>query len=90
MRFDRGNLAMSNHSGGYMLNSLLKLLDRYHFFNEIGIEKKQEFFEEIWRINCDHDCNAYEILEDLGEKLGICDGCFALLKNGRCHNCKST
>lgn len=38
---------MSNHSGSYMLNSLLTMIERESFFSDIGPEKTAEFIDHI-------------------------------------------
>ena len=38
---------MSNHSGSYMLNSLLTMIERESFFSDIGPEKTAEFIEHV-------------------------------------------
>lgn len=68
---------MSNHSGSYMLNAVLHLLneEEYDFFNTIGKDKTLSFIKSILRLGTHDDCNEGEILEGIGEKLGICYGC---------------
>lgn len=82
---------MSNHSGSYLLNETLTLLDQFEVFESMGQEKMHQFFEEIGKISRDWDCNSSEILEGIGEKLGICYGCFGYDENldesGLCSDC---
>ncbi len=66
---------MSNHSGSYMLNDVMKMLDRYSVFQWLGDEKAQEFGLELIRLADGYDCNADEILEGFGGRLGICFCC---------------
>ena len=81
---------MSNHSGSYLLNETLIALDQLNVFGLIGIEKTQQFFEDLKRIASYWDCNSNEILEGLSEKLNICYSCFSYdenLDNGLCSSC---
>ncbi len=66
---------MSNHSGSYMFTPVLEELDEYVFFKKIGKKKTLSFISTILEIGRYYDCNAAEILEDIGEKLGICYYC---------------
>lgn len=82
---------MSNHDGSYMLNEVLKLLDRYEFFNTIGKGKTHSFISQILKLSQHYDCNEGEILEEIGKKLGICYYCgnYAsnLAEDGVCLKC---
>lgn len=67
---------MSNHQGSYMLNSILRMLDRYAVFEAIGPEKTQEIVLEMLKVYpYNYDCNTSEILEGLGERFGVCYNC---------------
>jgi len=66
---------MSNHSGGYMLNDVLLLLEEYEFFKHLNKTKLLEFIKKIISIGSDEDCNNGEILDEIGPKLGICYCC---------------
>ena len=66
---------MSNHSGSYMLNSLLVMLERESFFSEIGPEKTAEFVSDVLGLAVDHDGNPGEVLDGIGDRLGICCQC---------------
>ncbi len=52
---------MSNHSGSYMLNDVLKMLDRYRVLQWLGAEKAQRFGLELIRLADGYDCNSDEI-----------------------------
>ena len=83
---------MSNHSGSYMLNSLLTMIERESFFSDFGPEKTAEFMFHIRRLVLDHDGNSGEVLDGIGERLGICFECFRQneeLHNGRCSSCRN-
>ena len=66
---------MSNHSGSYMLNDVLKMLERESFFEHLGKERTHTFVLSILQMSHQYDCNTGEILEELGERLGICYYC---------------
>ena len=67
---------MSNHDGSYMLNEVIKLMAADHVFLRLGKRRSQSLLLGIIKLAVDqHDCNAGEILEDLGERLGICGYC---------------
>ena len=67
---------MSNHSGSYMLNSILFLLkNEYSFFKKINKEEQIKFISKIIKIGDDYDCNHGEIMEDLAKDLEFCYLC---------------
>ena len=63
---------MSNHSGSYMLNEVLKKLDEKSVFALLGKEETQTLVQEIIKISYAYDCNPGEILEDMAERVGVC------------------
>ncbi len=66
---------MSNHSGSYLLNDVLKLMDKFGIFDQLGREKTQQFAVQILRLGRQYDCNNGEILVDIGERVGVCFYC---------------
>lgn len=66
---------MSNHSGSYMLNSVLMLMEEQSVFKLLGKEKTQILVRDIIELSDHYDCNPGEILEDIGERVGICYYC---------------
>lgn len=66
---------MSNHSGSYMLNEVLKKLDEKSVFALLGKEETQTLVQEIIKISYAYDCNPGEILEDMAERVGVCSYC---------------
>lgn len=82
---------MSNHSGGYMLNDVLKLLHKEKFFESLSKESTKKFIKNIIDVGYANDCNNGEILEDIGEKLGICYSCLnysdKISHSGLCKKC---
>ncbi len=82
---------MSNHSGSYMLNSVLLMMARESYFSKIGPEKTSEFLEDIVRLTRTYDGNPGEVLGDISETLGICSWCFKQsddLEDGSCPSCR--
>ncbi|MEE4359370.1 MAG: hypothetical protein V2I97_23060 [Desulfococcaceae bacterium] len=82
---------MSNHGGSYMLNAVLELLEENDIFKMIGKDKTLELIKGIIKISHREDCNTGEILEDIGERLGICYYCLNYAENleyGLCPECQ--
>jgi hypothetical protein len=81
---------MSNHDGSYLINQILFLLNDHEVFQFFGKEKTLQFLKRIREIGCEHDCNAGEILEEIGEQLKICYCCWEYadsLENEMCGKC---
>ena len=81
---------MSNHSGSYMLNSVLCVAKDMGIFETIGKEKTLGFARELLKLGSKYDCNDGEILEDMDE-LGICYCCLKEtddLEDGLCNECR--
>lgn len=81
---------MSNHSGSYMLRDVLALLEKRGFFANQEPEAIQQFLNEVLKIGDGHDCNHGEILDGIGERIGVCYGCVKLaeLDHGLCQSCR--
>lgn len=82
---------MSNHSGSHMLNSLLVMLERESYFSEIGLDRTTEFVAHIVDRACEYDGNPGEVLDGIGERLGICYQCIRRSDNlhfGACASCR--
>jgi hypothetical protein len=80
---------MSNHAGSYFLNAILMLLEEYSYFKNLGSAKTLEFINEAIKL-CP-DCNNGEILDEIGERLGICYMCVEYakeLEDGICPSCE--
>lgn len=82
---------MSNHSGSYMLNNVLHKIKDMGIFESIGKKKSHEFALEVIKIGRHYDCNNGEILESIGNELGICYCCleetYELDYSGLCKDC---
>ena len=81
---------MSNHSGSYMLNHVLELLDERGILKKMTSNEVLGFVRDITNLAWDYDCRNAEILENIGERLGICYQCLDYennLDNGVCEDC---
>jgi hypothetical protein len=82
---------MSNHSGSYLLNEIIALLDREQVFQLLGQENGQRLITDIVVLATKkYDCNAGEILEGY-EAFGICYSCLSPnddLQDGLCPKCR--
>ena len=68
--------AVSNHSGSYMLNDVLRKLDEFGVFRLLGEDKTLEFVQWLCEYTEEeYDTNPGEILYGLGAKLKICYMC---------------
>jgi hypothetical protein len=82
---------MSNHSGGYMLNDVLYTAKDMGIFEAVDKEKARKFAIELVKIGRDYDCNDGEVLEDIGEEIGICYCCLKEtndIEDGICKECR--
>ena len=83
---------MSNHSGSYMLNEVLLLLEDHGFFETLNSNDMVKFIHKVVAIGYDYDCNNGEILDAIGERIGICYSCLEHakeFKDGVCLKCSS-
>jgi hypothetical protein len=75
-----------------MLNATLALLKNEGVFDHFGKAKTLSFLNEIRKIGCENDCNDGEILDEIGEELGICYSCWDYgdeFEYGICKKCRS-
>lgn len=83
---------MSNHSGSYMLNSVLETANDMGILKKIGKKKTQEFILEVLDIARHYDCNPGEILEGIGQECGVCSCCSSasddIDEEGLCPKCR--
>jgi hypothetical protein len=83
---------MADHSGGYMLNEVIGLLEREQIFEFLGKERSSQLLLEITRLaERRYDCRSYDILEGHTDKLAFCYLCLTLtddLIDGRCKECR--
>ncbi len=66
---------MSNHSGSYMLNNVLMMMEERSVFKLLGKEETQALVIDIIKMSEQYDCNPGEILDDIGERVGVCYYC---------------
>ncbi|OON96497.1 MAG: hypothetical protein ATN31_01750 [Candidatus Epulonipiscioides saccharophilum] len=80
---------MSNHTGSYMLNNVLCELSNQTFFALLPLETRRSFAKRIMNIGTRCDCNEYEILEDVGRSVGLCEHCGTHVPVGEmlCNEC---
>ncbi len=81
---------MSNHSGSYLINEILYLMQKYNVFDSIGKEKTLSFLNEVKWIGYKHDCNNGEILEGISDQLKVCYICWEYgneMNDGICETC---
>jgi hypothetical protein len=83
---------MSNHSGSYMLNDIIRMLDDEQVLEMIGLQKTQQIIAKLVQIaSRKYDCNAGEILEGHTDRLHLCYCCLTIttdLKSGLCLSCR--
>ncbi|MGL4362446.1 MAG: hypothetical protein ACRCSG_04085 [Cellulosilyticaceae bacterium] len=81
---------MSNHDGSYLMNDMLALMMEFKMFENISSEEKKDFFDKLLIMIQQNDCNSGEVLEDIGEELGVCYYCFGIkdsFEDGICIDC---
>ena len=84
---------MSNRGGGLIINNILCTLETQGVFDLLGQEKTLRFLHEIREIGAYYDCNADEILDEVGEKLKLCWKCWNYVDNledGVCSACSES
>ena len=60
-----------------MLNKVLRLMEQRSVFELMGRDADQQLVREIARLSRRYDCNPGEILDEIGERLGICYYCLS-------------
>jgi hypothetical protein len=86
----KGSENMSNHSGSYMLNEVLKSLEQHKVFEILKKDDIQKLIVDILSIASAYDCNDSEILLDIGKRLKICSFCLEYgtdFQSGVCGKC---
>lgn len=58
-----------------MLNDVLKMLEKQSVFECLGKEKTQKMAIDIINMSHQYDCNPGEILDNIGERVGVCFYC---------------
>ena len=75
-----------------MLNEALEALERISIFAQVGPEKTQQIVAAFLDISDANDGNRHEVLDNIGQRLGVCYGCATYsdqLEYGVCPDCKS-
>ena len=70
----KGN-TMANHAGGHMLNRVLRTLEGESVFEYLGRERTQNLTLNFLRLAEKYDCVAAEVLEGIGQRIGVCHRC---------------
>ncbi len=81
---------MSNHTGSHMLNEVLKMFERESVFEQLGKPTSQKLVLSLLEIARIYDCNSGEILDDIGDRLGVCYHCqqtATQFRRGVCQRC---
>lgn len=83
---------MANHRSSFMLNSVLKILERNGVFSHIDREVAQKALLEVTRYATEEqDCNPAQVLDELGPHYGLCYGCLKAFpqvsRGGLCGGC---
>lgn len=74
-----------------MLNEVLFMLEEQSVFKLLGKEKTQTLVTDIIKMSHQYDCNPGEILDDIGESVGICYYCEKPAEDfhdGICKSCR--
>jgi hypothetical protein len=83
---------MSNHSGSYMLNDAIGILNRYQVFSEMEKTTQQMMIKEIVEMaRMDYDCNSGEILDGYAHQFNLCYCCLSQtndLEGQLCAKCR--
>jgi len=91
-RYNIGDVAVSNHTGGYLLNYAFHRLVENGFVDRFGKQKAQEIVLDVIEFATrQYDCNEGEILNELGKELGICYYCLqpaSEIKRDVCLKCR--
>lgn len=81
---------MSNHSGSYMLNDVLSMLEKRGILENIGMEGAQKLIIDVVELGDRYDCNPGEILEGFDDNYRICMHCLEVkekVRDGCCKDC---
>jgi len=84
---------MSNHDGGYMLNTMMHGLVKIRALDNMSSRQKKNICKLLWHLCCDYDCNWGEIIDtELAVLLSTCMECYKDRKivdkeTGLCVNC---
>jgi hypothetical protein len=86
-----GESAMGNHSGGYMLNEVIGILEEAQVFQWLGEDPTRALLLKLVDIGQDYGCSNGEILEGYGERFKMCYCCLCAtsdLEEDLCARCR--
>ncbi len=83
---------MSNHTGSYILNEILREVIGLDMLAALSDQQVERLIRKIWELCWKYDCNWGEIIdESLAGHLGVCRSCgdrgMELNKDGYCAEC---
>ena len=90
---------MSNHSGSYLIQDVLTIIEELGFFENIEKQKISNLCKKIASMAMGHyDCNPSEIMGKMSPKYGICYHCWDVVSDneknydfhGFCSKCNET
>ena len=83
---------MSNHSGSYMLNDAIEILNRYQVFSAMEKATLQIMIKEIVEMaSMDYGCSPGEILDGYAHQFSLCYCCLSQtndLEGQLCTECR--
>lgn len=91
--------SMSNHSGSYLIQDVLAIIEELGFFENIEKQKISNLCKKIASMAMGHyDCNPGEIMDKISPKHGICYHCWGVVSDnekndgfhGFCRKCNET
>lgn len=83
---------MANHRSSFMLNSVLKILEKNGIFKAADPQTVQKALLEVTTYATEEqDCNPAQVLDELGPQYGLCHGCLKAFpqvsRGGMCAAC---
>jgi hypothetical protein len=91
--------SMSNHSGSYLIQGVLEIIEELGFFENIEKQKISSLCKKISLMAMlNYDCNPGEIMDKMSPKYGICYHCWGVVSvkeknddfHGFCRKCNET
>lgn len=90
---------MSNHSGSYLIQDVLAIIEELGFFENIEKQKISNLCKKIASMAMGHyDCNPSKTMGKMSQKYGICYHCWDVVSDnkknydfhGFCSKCNET
>ena len=91
--------SMSNHSGSYLIQDVLTVIEELGFFKNIEKQRISNLCKKIALMAmCNYDCNPGEMMDKISPKYGICYHCWDVVSDneknddfhGFCRKCNET